>query len=298
MSNINERKQTLQTNNKEPFVNTSNLQYYFSQNKDLGGNFSKSDSILRKPGQQYWYEQEKTNKVKRLNLLKNLIHNNRRFQENLEIADGNDTLDERAYECAVKMKILPYIELWKNSFKDYLLSNFLPGMLSDHEFNIKSLNNYLRSSLNINISETIPIVITNNFIEEVDNKFNQFNYYNLSQPQNIAYDINEDNFLSVFFTEEKKISYLIKKIEDKIHNIKQHHKPINEKKIDNKLNKPFLFTNNDFTKITEDINYNNSHLEEHLNNIKNLLIQRIVLNKRFGQKLIRIENDTHSFLLK
>jgi hypothetical protein len=39
-------------------------------------------------------------------------------------------------------------------------------------------------------------------------------------------------------------------------------------------------------------------LEEHLNNIRQLLIQRIGLNKRFAQKLVRVENEIHSFLIR
>jgi len=253
---------------------------------------------LHKKNNQIWYDKEKNSQMKKLNFLKNLITNNRKFVENLEYVENSDSIDAKAYEYGVKLKIANVIDRWKNNFREYLLQNFLPGILSDHDFNIKSLNNYLRTSLNINITKSWPTFVSKNFYEEIDQKFNQFNYYHLSQPQNIVYDINEENFLPIFYTEDDKINYLIRKIEDKINNIKQHQKPITDKKIESKINKPFYFTSNDFSKITEDINYNNAHLEDHLNNIKNLLAQRIFLNKRFTQRLIKAESDIHSFLLE
>lgn len=297
LSNLNQNR-NFQSSNKENFSNSANIQYYFSQNKDLG-NFNKIESVLKKGNQQqFWYDNEKNNKMKKTHFLKNLLNNNNRYTENLENLESNNNMDERAYDCAEKLKIENKIERWKNNLKEYLLVNFLPGILSDHDFNIKSLNNYLRSSLNINITESMPDYITTNFFDEINDKFSQFNYYNLSQPQNMAYDINEDTYFPIFYTENDKLNYILKKIEEKISNLKQHQKPVKEKKIENKVNKPFLFTNNDFTKITEDINYNNSHCEDHLNNIKSLIQQRIYLNKRFAQKFIKVENEIHTYLLK
>jgi|LauGreDrversion4_2_1035121.scaffolds.fasta_scaffold50790_4 hypothetical protein len=294
LSTINERKQPFPTSQKESYSNTSNIQYYFSQNKDHG---SKMDFMMKKPNYN-WYDKEKTSQFKRINLLKSLIMNNKKFVESLDYQDRSDSIDEQAYNDAKALKIANSIDHWKNNFKDYLISYFLPGIISDHEFNINSLNNYLRTSLNINISEIFSTQQTNNFYEVVDQKFSQFNYYNLSQPQNIVYDINEEYYLPIFYTEDNKISYLIKKIEEKILSLKMHQKPISTKKIESKVNKPFYFTSNDFTKITEDINYNNAHLEDHLNNIKNLLVQRIMLNKRFTQRLMKEENQYHSTLIE
>ena len=296
LSNIQSQKNNFQTtSNKES--NTSNIQYYFSQNKDLGAT-TKLDSMFKKNKQKYCFDVEKNSRTKKLQLLKNLLNNNKKFQESLEFVENSNSIDEMAYEAADKLKIVSKIESWKNNFKEYLLLNFLPGILSDHEFNLKSLNNYLRSSLNINITESMPNYFPKNYNEEIDLKFNQFNLYNLSQQQNIVCDMNEENFLNIFYTENDKIIYLLRKIDEKINSIKQHQKPIKEKKIENKVEKPFLFINNDFTKITEDINYSNTHLEDHLNSIKNLLHQRIFLNKRFTHRLIKIENENHSYLLK
>jgi hypothetical protein len=253
--------------------------------------------MMKKPSYN-WYDKEKTSQFKKINLLKSLIMNNKKFVETLDYQDRSDSIDEQAYNDAKELKIASSIDHWKNNFKDYLISYFLPGIISDHEFNINSLNNYLRISLNINISENFSTIPNNNFYEVVDQRFSQFNFYNLSQPQNIAQDINEDNYLPIFYTEDNKISYLIRKIEEKIVSLKVHQKPITSKKIESKVNKPFYFSSNDFTKITEDINYNNAHLEDHLTNIKNLLIQRIMLNKRFTQRLMKEENQYHSLLVE
>jgi hypothetical protein len=255
------------------------------------------DFMMKKPNYN-WYDKEKTSQFKKINLLKSLIMNNKKFVETLDYQDRSDSIDEQAYNDAKALNIANSIDHWKNNFKDYLISYFLPGIISDHEFNINSLNNYLRTSLNINFSERFSTQQTNNFYEVVDQKFSQFNFYNLSQPQNIVYDIDEEYYLPIFYTEDNKISYLIKKIEEKILSLKMHQKPISTKKIESKVNKPFYFTSNDFTKITEDINYNNAHLEDHLNNIKNLLVQRIMLNKRFTQRLIKEENQYHSMLME
>lgn len=295
LSNINKN---FQSSNKENFPNSANVQYYFSQNKELG-TFNKTESNFNKGNQQqFWNDNEKNNKIKKTNYIKNLLNNNNRYKENLECLDTNNNIEEQAYDCAEKLKIENKIERWKNNFKDYLIVNFLPGILSDHDFNLKSLNNYLRSSLNINITESMPNYLPKNFYAEIDEKFSQFNYYNLSQPQNIAHEINEDNYFPIFYTENDKLDYILQKIQEKISNLKQHQKPVKEKKIENKLNKPFMFLNNDFSKITEDINYNNSHLEDHLTNIKSLILQRICLNKRVAQIFIKVESETHSYLLK
>ena len=259
---------------------------------------TKYDSLIKKNNQQIFYDNDKNVKIKKLNLLKNLLNNNKKYQESLEFLENSNSIDEQAYLDAEKLQIVSKIESWKNNFKEYLSHSFLTGIISDHEFNLKSLNNYLRSSLSINITETLPINCPKNFNEELDDKFNNFNLFNLSQQQNIVYDLNEENFLSIFYSENEKLNYLIKKIDEKINNLKQHQKPIKEKKIENKVEKPFLFTNKDFTKMTEDINYNFSHIEDNLNNIKSLLHQRIFLNKRFTQRLIKIENTNHSNLLK
>jgi hypothetical protein len=193
--------------------------------------------MARRSGQQYQYDFEKITKQKKLNLLKSLLTQNKRFQESLEMTENSNAIDDQAIQIAQKLKIVNSIEKWKNNLKEYLLSNFLPGILSDHEYNVKSLNNYLRAGLNINITENVPDSFPKNCFEEIDKRFDQFNYYSLTQPQNIAYESSEENYLPIFFAEDDKIQYLIRKIDDKISNLKLHQKPINEKKFEGKLSK-------------------------------------------------------------
>lgn len=294
LSNINSKRPTFQTSQKENYSNTSNIQYYLSQNKDF---VNKSDTYYKNPHYNL-YDKDKTSQIKKIYILKSLIMNNKNFVESLDYSEQSDSIDELANNCLKELKISNHIDKWKNNLKEYLICNFLPGIIFDHEFNINSLNNYLRTSLNINITESFLLSQSNNFSELVDQKFTQFNYYSLSQPQNIVYDINEDNYLSIFYTEDEKIKYLIKKIDEKIKSIKLHQKPITTEKTEGKINKPFYLSSNDFTKITEDINYNNAHLEDHLNNIKKLLFQRIMLNKRFAQGLFKSESQFHSYLIE
>ena len=78
---------------------------------------TKYDSLIKKNNQQIFYDNDKNVKIKKLNLLKNLLNNNKKYQESLEFLENSNSIDEQAYLDAEKLQIVSKIESWKNNFK-------------------------------------------------------------------------------------------------------------------------------------------------------------------------------------